>query len=78
MPRLALLTLTALTIFQLPVLAEPGDFTRLAAQISHDHLMPTVQDLARFEGRQSGTPSGDAAVAYIKSRLSDALSSHSL
>jgi len=73
MPRLALLTLTALTIFQLPALAEPGDFTRLTAQISHDQLMPTVQDLARFEGRQSGTPSGDAAAAYIKSRLSDAM-----
>lgn len=74
MPRLAVLPLVALTMFQAPALAaEPGDFTRLAAHISHDQLMQTVQDLARFEGRQSGTPSGDAAAAYIKSRLSDAL-----
>lgn len=73
MPRFASLPLVALTLFQTPVLAaEPGDFTRLAAQISPDHLMQTVQDLVRFEGRQSGTPSGDAAAAYIKSRLSDA------
>ena len=74
MPRLAVLPLVALTIFQAPALAaEPSDFTRLAAQISHDQLMQTVQDLARFEGRQSGTPNGDAAAAYIKSRLSDAM-----
>ncbi len=73
MPRLAALPLVALTLFQAQALAaEPGDFTRLAAQISPDHLMQTVQDLVRFEGRQSGTPSGDAAAAYIKSRLSDA------
>lgn len=74
MPRLAVLPLVALTMFQAPALAaEPGDFTRLAAQISHDQLMQTVQSLARLEGRQSGTPSGDAAAAYIKSRLSDAM-----
>ncbi len=74
MPRLAALPLVALTMFQAQALAaEPGDFTRLAAQISPDHLMQTVHDLVRFEGRQSGTPSGDAAAAYIKSRLSDAM-----
>ena len=73
MPRLVVLPLVALTIFQAPALAaEPGDFTRLAAQVSHDQLMRTVRDLARFEGRQSGTPGGDAAAAYLKSRLSDA------
>ena len=59
MPRLVVLPLVALTIFQAPALAaEPGDFTRLAAQVSHDQLMRTVRDLARFEGRQSGTPGG--------------------
>lgn len=73
MPRFAVLPLVALTIFQAPALAtEPGDFTRLAAQISSEQLMQTVQDLARFEGRQSGTPGGDAAAVYLKSRLSDA------
>ncbi|MEK6549769.1 MAG: M20/M25/M40 family metallo-hydrolase [Nitrospirota bacterium] len=74
MPRLTILLLVALTIFPAPALAaEPGDFTRLAAQISPHELMQTVRDLARFEGRQSGTPNGDAAAAYIKSRLSDAM-----
>jgi hypothetical protein len=73
MPRLAVLPLVALTILQAPALAaESGDFTRLIAQIAQDQLIKTVQDLARFEGRQSGTPSGDAAAAYVKSRLSDA------
>src|SRR5712692_2486921 len=73
MPRLAVLPLVALTLLQTPALAaEPDDFTRLIAPIAEDQLMKTVQDLARFEGRQSGTPSGDAAAAYVKSRLSDA------
>jgi len=73
MPRLAALLLVTLTMLPTQALAaEPGDFTRLASQISPDHLMQTVQDLVRFEGRQSGTPGGDAAAAYIKSRLSDA------
>ena len=73
MRRLAVLSFVALTIFQTPVhAAEPGDFARLVAQLAQDQLIKTVQDLARVEGRQSGTPSGDAAAAYVKSRLSDA------
>jgi len=52
--------------------AEPNEFARLAAPISPDQLMTTVRDLARFEGRQSGTPSGEAAVAYIARRLPEA------
>ncbi len=73
MPRLAVLPLVALTILQTPAFAaEPDDFTRLITQIAQDQLMKTVQDLARLEGRQSGTPGGDAAVAYVKSGLSDA------
>lgn len=73
MPRLAVLPIVALIIFPAPANAtEAGDFTRLAAQISSEQLMQTVQDLARFEGRQSGTPGGHATAAYLKSRLSDA------
>jgi hypothetical protein len=73
MPRLAVLPFVALTILQTPALAaEPDDFTRLIAQITQDQLMKTVQDLARFEGRQSGTSSGDTAAVYVKSRLFDA------
>src|SRR5712692_10432919 len=52
--------------------AEPNEFARLAAQISPNQPMTTVRDLARFEGRQSGTPSGEAAVAYIARRLPEA------
>jgi hypothetical protein len=73
MPRLAVLPFVALTILQTPALAaEPDDFTRLIAQITQDQLMKTVQDLAGFEGRQSGTSSGDTAAVYVKSRLYDA------
>lgn len=49
--------------------AEPNEFARLAAQISPDQLMTTVRDLARFAGRQSGTPGGEATVSYVTSRL---------
>ena len=73
MPRLAVLPFVALTILQTQALAaEPDDFTRLIAQIAQDQLMKTVQDLAGFEGRQSGTSSGDTAAVYVKSRLFDA------
>ena len=74
MPRFAVFPLVALSIFPAPVLAaEPGDFTRLTVQVAQDQLMQTVRDMARFEGRQSGTPSGDKAAAYVKSRLSNAM-----
>ena len=73
MLRFVVLPFVALTIFQTPAFAaEPDDFTRLAVQISSAQLMQTVQSLARFEGRQSGAPGGEAAAAYVKSRLSDA------
>ena len=49
--------------------AEPNEFVRLAAQISPDQLMTTVRDLARFEGRQSGTSGGEATSSYVTSRL---------
>jgi hypothetical protein len=74
MPRLVALPLVALTLLQAQALAaEPGDFTRLAAQISPDHLIQTVQDLVRFGGRQSGTPGGDAAASHIAAQLQEAM-----
>ena len=34
--------------------------------------MTTIRDLARFEGRQSGTPGGEATASYVASRLPEA------
>lgn len=44
----------------------PGD------QISPYRLMEFVQDLCRFEGRQPGTPGGEAATGYLAHRLPQA------
>jgi hypothetical protein len=49
--------------------AEPNEFRKLTAQISLDQLMTTVRDLARLDGRQSGTSGGEATASYIASRL---------
>jgi hypothetical protein len=43
--------------------------TDLAPQISKERLLESVRTLSTFEGRQSGTPGGDAAAAYIAERL---------
>jgi hypothetical protein len=73
MRRQAALLVITLTNFVAPgTAAEPNEFVRLAAQISPDQLMTTIRDLARFEGRQSGTPGGEATTSYIASRLPEA------
>ena len=73
MRRTAALLTIMLTIFAAPVgAAEPGEFATFIAHISPDQLMTTVRDLAQFEGRQSGTPGGEATAAYLTSRLPEA------
>ena len=52
--------------------AEPNEFRKLTTQISLDQLMTTVRDLARLDGRQSGTSGGEATASYIASRLPEA------
>lgn len=51
---------------------ESDDLIRLSAQVSAERLVESVRDLSRFEGRQSGTPGGEAAAAYLASRLPQA------
>ena len=68
---LLLLTLTALPTSGIS--GQTNETIRLAAQISPDRLMESVWDLARMEGRQSGTPGGNAAAAYIANRLPQAV-----
>ena len=51
---------------------EPINFPRIAAQLSREQLMESVRALAGFDGRQSGTPGGEAAAAYIVRRLPNA------
>ncbi len=53
--------------------AELGEFAKLAAAISPAQLIQTVQELSKFDGRQSGTAGGEAATAYIASRLPEAM-----
>ena len=52
---------------------EPINFPRIAAQLSRAQLMESVGALAGFDGRQSGTPGGEAAAAYIVRRLPKAM-----
>src|SRR6266704_3047005 len=52
--------------------AEPDDLAKLAAHISPIQLMHTVRELSNFDGRQSGTASGQATAAYVASRLPEA------
>src|SRR5437773_12078490 len=52
---------------------EPINFPRIAAQLSREQLMESVSALAGFDGRQSGTPGGEAAAAYIVRRLPKAV-----
>ncbi len=52
--------------------AEPDEFAKLAAHISPSQLMQTVRELSNFDGRQSGTASGQATAAYIARRLPEA------
>ena len=73
MPRLAIVLASTLAIVPSSgIAADSGELTRLTSHISPEYLMKTVRDLALFEGRQSGTPSGDAAATYITARLPDA------
>ncbi|HLG44184.1 MAG TPA: M20/M25/M40 family metallo-hydrolase [Nitrospirales bacterium] len=67
---LVLLTLTLIPSD--PLTGEPPIQNRLDAQVSQDRLMETVRDLSRFHGRQSGTPGGEAAAAYLQRRLPQA------
>jgi hypothetical protein len=67
---LVLLTLTLMPAE--PLTGEPPIQNRLDAQVSQDRLMETVRDLSRFHGRQSGTPGGEAAAAYLQQRLPQA------
>ena len=39
------------------------------AHISKEGLLESVRALSEFEGRQSGTPGGEAAAAYLAQRL---------
>ena len=48
---------------------ESRALTDLDAQISRERLLESVRALSAFEGRQSGTPGGEAAAAYIAQRL---------
>jgi len=68
--QFSLLTVTAW--FTPATSGEPSQIARIAAEISPDRLMESVRELSRLEGRQSGTPGGDAAAAYIASRLPQA------
>src|SRR5437763_17177274 len=52
---------------------EPINFPRIAAQLSRAQLMESVGALAGFDGRQSGTPGGEAAAADIVRRLPKAM-----
>ena len=53
---------------------ESHALTDLEAQISKERLLESVRALSAFEGRQSGTPGGEAAAAYIAQRLPAAIS----
>ena len=48
---------------------EPLDIAHVAAELSGDRLLEIVRTLSGFEGRQSGTPGGERASAYIVQRL---------
>lgn len=73
MRRLAVLLVITLTNFVAPgTAAEPNEFAGLIEQISPDQMMKTVRDLTQFDGRQSGTPGGEATASYIASRLPEA------
>jgi hypothetical protein len=48
------------------------DSVRPVAQVSPDRLMNTVRELSKFDGRQSGTPGGEAAARYIAAQLPEA------
>ncbi len=48
---------------------ESRAITDLDAQISRERLLESVRALSAFEGRQSGTPGGEAAADYIAQRL---------
>jgi hypothetical protein len=48
---------------------QPLDITHVAAELSRERLLETVRTLSGFEGRQSGTPGGEKASAYIVQRL---------
>ncbi|HEY3198283.1 MAG TPA: M20/M25/M40 family metallo-hydrolase [Nitrospirales bacterium] len=52
---------------------ESFDITRIVAEISSEQLLETVRTLSGFDGRQSGTPGGDKASAYIAQRLPAAI-----
>jgi len=74
MRRLAAVFVTTLAIFPSPgSAADPGELARPASHISPEYLMKTVRDLAQFEGRQSGTPGGEAAASYLAARLPGAI-----
>ena len=68
---LLLLSLTALPASGIS--GQTSETIRLAAQISPDRLMESVWELSRMEGRQSGTPGGNTAAAYIANRLPQAV-----
>src|SRR3989442_1690617 len=70
---LGVLSVITLTCISSPgTSAEPDDLAKLAAHISPIQLMHTVRELSNFDGRQSGTASGQATAAYVASRLPEA------
>src|SRR2546428_13680789 len=70
---LGVLSVITLTCISSPgTSAEPDDLARLAAHISPTQLMHTVRELSNFDGRQSGTASGQSTAAYVASRLPEA------
>lgn len=65
---LLMLTLCPAELFT----GEPPIQNRLVVYVSQDRLTETVRELSRFHGRQSGTPGGEMAAAYLQQRLPQA------